>query len=81
MMATAQSYYSGLTSGIPARDIQGWEADIADAEADRLSQRSKMDIMGTTKVTEAEPDAGKDVPADSRLLQALSLALSIEQGQ
>jgi len=47
MKATAQSYYSNLMAGIPTTHIELWEHQIADAEANRLSQPAKMDIMGT----------------------------------
>jgi len=81
MKATAQSYYSNLTAGIPTTHIELWEHQISDAEANRLSQPAKMDIMGTAKPTETLRDADKNVPTDGRLFQALSLALSIEEKQ
>jgi hypothetical protein len=83
MTQTCQDYYSRLTAGIDPNEVTEWEGEIANAERQRLNDRSVMDIIGsaTLPVTlNAEPDL---TPMEVREASSewLQLALQVEEKQ
>lgn len=79
----ADAYFSNLTDGISQANLQRWEADVMEAEAKRMDDRSVMDILGAKEVnhiaavsTSENIDVGLETAADW-----IQLALNIEEKQ
>lgn len=81
MMAAAESYFHNLSAGISEELRQEWEAEILEAEEQRHSDPSKMDIMGARDPARPPGIIGEPLEQVSNIEKAFSLALSIEEKQ
>ena len=82
MLAAAEDYFTKISSGIPATHLAAWEAEITDAEANRLSQAEAMDVMAARTGGGAAADSLPASPQDSmKEQQWLELGLTLESQQ
>lgn len=76
----AKEYFDNLSASVKDGDRQQWNAEIEEAENQRLQTPSAMDIMGARLAPAAgehDPESNTHTPGD----EWISLALSIEEIQ
>lgn len=81
MSQLAQEYYDNLTNQAGPVAIRLWEADVLEAEADRLDNRPAMDIYATKLEALIAPVSTPLEPTDSALDRWMAFALMVEDKQ
>lgn len=81
MAATAEDYFQNLSLNIPEGSRNLWEREMQDAEANRLSNASRMDILGSRLMRTEDIREEMEVPPVGTIEYAIYLALGIEEKQ
>jgi hypothetical protein len=82
MTVAADQYYDNLVIGISPDDIITWQGEIEQAEAERMRDRSVMDILGAVRPENERSQIDlAEGPVDDTVMQWLQLAIDIQEKQ